>query len=128
MRKDSTKVSVYFDQPKSTIYPTTSISPLLLPRRLHRDLHVLTERDQKLEQPPDREIAGAVAHQRRDMRLLDAEHGAGLRLRHPARPSRNQRPAPAAVHVQRKFVSRKVLASSNEACSTSPRFWPLASK
>src|ERR1019366_4489024 len=38
--------------------------PYRLPRRLHRDPHVLPERGEKLHQPPDREIAGAVAHQR----------------------------------------------------------------
>src|ERR1044071_1104170 len=36
-------------------------------------------------QPADREVAGAVAHQRRAMRLLDAEHLTRLALRQPAR-------------------------------------------
>src|SRR5580704_3988847 len=53
---------------------------LRLARRLHRDLDVLTERSQKLDQPPDGEISSAVAHQRRDMRLLDAEELARLGL------------------------------------------------
>ena len=57
--------------------------PHPLPRRLHRNPHVLPEAVEEFEQPPDREIAGAVAHQRRDVRLLDAEHGARLRLRQP---------------------------------------------
>jgi hypothetical protein len=56
-----------------------------LSRRLDRDLHVLSERGQEFHQPSDREIAGAVAHQQGDVRLLDAEDGAGLRLRQPAR-------------------------------------------
>jgi hypothetical protein len=58
---------------------------LRLARRLHRDLNVLAERGQKLDQPPDREIPGAVAHQCRDVRLLDAEELARLRLGQPAR-------------------------------------------
>jgi hypothetical protein len=56
-----------------------------LPRRLHGDPHVLPERGQKFHQPPHGEVPRAIAHERRDMRLLDAEHFASLRLRQPAR-------------------------------------------
>src|SRR5262249_26752131 len=56
-----------------------------LPRRLHCDLHVLPERSQELDQPPDGEIASTVAHQRRHVRLLDAESLAGLHLGQAAR-------------------------------------------
>src|SRR5215510_2433449 len=59
--------------------------PGCLPCRLHRDLHVLPERSQELDQPPNGEIAGAVAHQRGHMRLLDTENLASLRLGKAAR-------------------------------------------
>jgi hypothetical protein len=58
----------------------TDTTPLRLPCRLHRDLHVLSQSGEELDQTRDREIAGAVAHQRGDVRLLDAEDCAGLRL------------------------------------------------
>src|SRR5271170_1473180 len=57
---------------------------LRLPRRLHRNLHVLSERGEKLHQAADRELSGTVAHQRRDVGLPDAEDFAGLRLRQAA--------------------------------------------
>src|ERR1700682_826824 len=59
--------------------------PLRLARRLHCDLDVLAERGQKLDQPADGEIFGAVAYQRRDMRLFDAEELGHLRLGQAAR-------------------------------------------
>jgi hypothetical protein len=54
--------------------------PLLFASRLHRDLDVLPERSEKLDQAADGEIARAVAHQRGDVGLLDAEDFAGLCL------------------------------------------------
>lgn len=56
-----------------------------LPGRLDSDLHVLSERRQEFHQPPNREIAGAVAHQRGHVRLLDAQNLAGMRLGEAAR-------------------------------------------
>jgi hypothetical protein len=41
----------------------------------------LSERGEKLQQPSDREISRAVAHQRGDVRLLNAKDFADLRLR-----------------------------------------------
>jgi hypothetical protein len=45
--------------------------PLLFARRLHRDLDVLPERSEKLDQAADGKISRAVAHQRGDVGLLD---------------------------------------------------------
>src|SRR5580704_8372056 len=53
---------------------------LRLARRLHRDLDILSERGQEFHQPSNREIPGAIAHQCGDVRLLDAEDFARLRL------------------------------------------------
>jgi len=38
----------------------------------------------KFDQPADREVACAIAHQRGDVRLLDPEQLSGLRLRQAA--------------------------------------------
>src|SRR5262245_57964460 len=58
--------------------------PPRLPGRLHGDLHILAERGEKFHQPSDREVARTVAHERGDMRLLDAEQFARLCLCQPA--------------------------------------------
>src|SRR3989475_1644008 len=46
---------------------------MLLARRAHGDLHVLPEMSQELHQALDRKHPRPVAHQRRDVRLLDAK-------------------------------------------------------
>src|SRR5437773_12328872 len=46
---------------------------MLLARRAHGDLHVLPETGQELHQALDRKHPLQVAHQRRDVRLLDAK-------------------------------------------------------
>jgi len=46
---------------------------MLLARRAHGDLHVLPEMGQELHQALDRKHPRPVAHQRRDVRLLDAK-------------------------------------------------------
>jgi hypothetical protein len=58
---------------------------VLLAGRADGDLNVLAKLGQELHQPLDREHPGPVAHQGRDMRLLDTKDLAGLRLRESAR-------------------------------------------
>lgn len=54
--------------------------------RADGNLDVLAQIGQELHQTLDREHPRAVAHQRGDVRLLDAEDRAGLRLGEAARP------------------------------------------
>jgi hypothetical protein len=53
---------------------------MLLARRSHNNLHILTQRSEKLHEPLNRKAARAVSHQQRDMRLLDAENLPSLDL------------------------------------------------
>ena len=52
--------------------------------RPHRDFNILAERDEKVHQPFNGKVSRAVAHQRRDMGLLDSEHPSRLRQRKTA--------------------------------------------
>jgi len=54
------------------------------PRRPHGDLDILAEGGEELHEPLEGERARTTAHERRDMRLLDAEDVARPRLRQPA--------------------------------------------
>ena len=56
----------------------------LLARRSDRDFHILTERRQEFHETPHGEAPGTIAHEQRDVRLLDAQHPAGFGLRHSA--------------------------------------------
>ena len=51
-----------------------------LARGFYDDFHVLAERGEEVHEAFDGEGAGAVAHQRRDVRLLDAENLSGFGL------------------------------------------------
>src|ERR1700690_220531 len=51
---------------------------------LYDDLHVLAKRGEELHEAFDGEGAGTVAHQCRNVRLLDAENLSGFRLLEPA--------------------------------------------
>ena len=53
---------------------------VFLARGPYGNLHVLPERGEKIHEPFDREGAGAVAHQRGHVGLLDAEDLSGFRL------------------------------------------------
>ena len=44
----------------------------------------MPERNQEVHKPLNRKISGTVAHQRRNMGLLDAQYGPSLRLREMA--------------------------------------------
>jgi hypothetical protein len=50
----------------------------------HHDLHVVTQRIQEAREPFDGEPAQASAHERTDLRLIDAEDIGRLGLREPA--------------------------------------------
>ena len=51
-----------------------------LARGSYDDFHVLAERGEEVHEALDGKGARAVAHQRRDVRLLDAENFSGFRL------------------------------------------------
>ena len=51
---------------------------VVLARRLHRNLNVLSQGGKKIHKALNGETTRAVAHQQRDMRLLDAKDFAGL--------------------------------------------------
>ncbi len=56
----------------------------ILAGRPHRNLHVLPQGGKKIHKALDGEITRAIAHQQRDVRLLDAENFPGLGLRQVA--------------------------------------------
>jgi len=81
---------------------------MLLPRRSHRDLHILPQCSEKLHKPLHRKRARAVAHKRRDMRLLDAQNLSSLGLLEPT--SLNQ-----PVNLQRQPRFQKLLPRMRKA-------------
>lgn len=57
---------------------------IILACRPHRNLHILPQSGKKIHKPLNGETTRAVAHQQRDVRLLDAKDFASLGLRQVA--------------------------------------------
>jgi len=78
-----------------------------LPCWPHSDLNVLSQGSEELHEALDREDAGAVSHQGRDVGLLDPKNLARFGLR-------NATPLDEAVNLQREFGFQQFLL----------RMWP----
>jgi hypothetical protein len=81
---------------------------VLLARGPYDDLHVLPERGEEVHEAFDGKGAGAVAHQCRNVRLLDAENLSGFPLLEAVRLIKGDPPRP--------------LRSPRKAKSVDPRF------
>src|ERR1035437_75519 len=81
---------------------------VLLARRSDRDFHILSERRQKFHETPHGEAPGTVAHEQRNVRLLDAQRPASFGLRHSALLD-------DAVQLECQFCLRKRLCGIGQA-------------